>query len=183
METAQVETPEIVEAPEEEVDYPDWMVDNILYQARERYLEEESIPEKNARRSSALGVYKDKLSKIREKLKENTKARHEATEKGSTKKVLVEISFNELELLSQKATLEQERDKKDEDLGIKPEIDDDKDSLGAVKWKRYKELGENVPGFYTMGSQPIDGEEELVQEYKAARRVERAQIRAALRKR
>lgn len=178
--TEQVETPEVVEEETQEVEIPEWVIDNIQYQARERYLEEEHIPGLTYKINSATGVVRELLRQNRTSLKDLASERHKATRSKALKQDLMDINMKELQLIQEQEELKNQRDAINEELGLQPKVTEARNTVTAIKDTRYTELDANVEGFRAMGTEPLKNEAELVAKYKAKKKTERQQIRNSL---
>ena len=158
---------------------PEWILDNLERQFRERYLERHTIPDLDKRQKTALKPMTDQREKINEGLKKNAENRIKAYKAKANKKQLTDILKEEVDLMSQKVIKQQEIDDEREKLGYSAKIKLAKDTNEAHKWKRYQQLDDNL-GALNVGDKPLETEETDVAEYLSAKENTKDLIRQAI---
>lgn len=164
MQTAQIETTQD-QAPAEQLEVPEWVLDNLLRQTREWQLETHIIPAATADQAQALKPLTDKRTKINDGLKENAEARAEAYENKANKSVIMDILKQEDELKSKKVKIQQKIDRERDSLDATTTLSESRKLLKVHKFKRYQGLEENLGNLAVLGSEPLETEEEDILEY------------------
>jgi len=164
MQTAQIETTQD-EAPAEQLEVPEWVLDNLLRQTREWQLETHIIPAAIADQKEALKPLTDKRSDINDGLKENAEARAKAYESKANKSVIMDILKEEDQLKSNKAKIQGKIDAERDSLEATATLSEARKLVKVHKFKRYQGLETHFGDLETLGSEPLETEDEDVLEY------------------